>query len=695
MPKTCRTSGDMPNRLRLTALATGVSMALAMGGASTAMAQQATFNLPRIDVVGQTDADIARQPGAVNKVTREELELWQPLSTEDALRRVPGISIKKEEESAVIANIGIRGLSAADYKTLILEDGVPVAPGLFVGNGRYYNPRIQRMEGIEILKGPAALRYGPNTIGGVINYLTKEPEDGVSISGRIGSHNLRESTVEVGGSAPSGDARLGAVVTWAESDGFMDKGYRMSDVMIKGGMAIGENQWVSMKFSHYDNDANISYRGLFLDAYKSGADYNPAPDDWFLTERQSFDMNHEWQISNTMRLNTLVYWSQMYRDYWRYGVNQADSVAAGRWIYTDAVTGNNRAFERIGLDTRLKVDHNSFGMQNEAEIGLRFMDESMTDQRVRATRAQPRHGNVDRNEKQTAQSLAVFAENRFLVNERLAITPGLRIETYEQERDDRVNNDNDGTSRNTEVLPGIGATFQYSPQVQYYGGIYKAFSPPLNNQSIVDGVDQKLDAENSINLEIGVRAHHGNLRYELTAFHMDFDNQITPAVSGNLANANAGSTLHQGLEATMGYQWHNGFSLDANVTYIPTAEYRENRGGGIDRGNRLPYSPELMANVTLGYAAGPIRTALSGNYVGKQYGDGTNTKEITPVSGIWGGEIPSYHTFDLTGLYDVNSQFTVFGAIKNLTDERYIGGLRQGIYVGPERSFELGARYRF
>jgi Fe(3+) dicitrate transport protein len=43
----------------------------------------------------------------------------------------------------------------------------------------------------------------------------------------------------------------------------------------------------------------------------------------------------------------------------------------------------------------------------------------------------------------------------------------------------------------------------------------------------------------------------------------------------------------------------------------------------------------------------------------------------------------------------VNKQLSVFGAVKNLTDERYIAGLRQGIYVGPERSFELGAKYKF
>src|SRR5690606_11754488 len=190
-------------------------------------------NLPTIVVVGQAAGDIERQPGAVSIVTAEDLRIKQPRSTEEALRTVPGVAIKGEEETAIVANIGIRGLSSADYKTLILEDGVPVAPGLFVGNGRYYNPRIQRMDGIEVLKGAASLRYGPSTIGGVINYITREPRDGVELSVRGGSFDTREATLEVGGSSPSQEAHFGAVVTYAESDGFMDKGYEMTDIMIK------------------------------------------------------------------------------------------------------------------------------------------------------------------------------------------------------------------------------------------------------------------------------------------------------------------------------------------------------------------------------------------------------------------------------------------------------------------------------
>jgi len=43
----------------------------------------------------------------------------------------------------------------------------------------------------------------------------------------------------------------------------------------------------------------------------------------------------------------------------------------------------------------------------------------------------------------------------------------------------------------------------------------------------------------------------------------------------------------------------------------------------------------------------------------------------------------------------MSPRLTLSAAVKNLTDEHYIASLRQGIYVGPSRSFELGGRYRF
>lgn len=668
--------------------------------AATEQTQQIVV-LPTIQVIGSQEGSISKIPGAAVIVSQEQIQQFTPNSTEEILKRVSGVYVKPEEESAIVANIGMRGISSADYKTLILEDGVPVAAGLFVGNGRYYNPRIQRMDSIEVLKGSSALRYGPMNIGGVVNYRTKQPKDGALVDLSIGSWDTYKTTVELGGSSPTKDSNVGAILSWAKSDGFMDKSYEMKDAVIKAGTAIGDNQWVGVKFTHYENDANISYRGQFLGEYHAKKQNNPAPDDWFLTERNSFDINHRWDINPDTELQTLLYWSEMNRDYWRYGVNATASQAAGRWIYTDNVSGNNRAFERIGAETRLIAKNTIFNLPGEAEIGLRVMNEKMDDVTINATRATPRTGTTAKDTKDSAKSVALYAQNRFDISDQLSVTPGVRVERYEQQRDDKQKNETVKTS-NTEVMPGLGVTYQFIPAVQLYASVYKAFSPALNGDSLSGMKDQKLDAETAVSWELGLRGQQDAVRYELTAFRMDFDNQIIPANSNSdFQTTNGGKTYNQGLEGAVSLEFENGFDVFANLTWIANAEFkgdRYNKNGSLKSkdGDRVPYTPEWVANLGVGYTYAGLRSQLSANYTGSQFTDELNTKPIVEnTSGFFTGKIDAYTTVDLTTRYTLNDQVEFYGAVKNLEDKRYIASLRQGIYVGPERSFEAGVRYRF
>lgn len=601
--------------------------------------------LPVIEVIGKHEDAVSRQTGSVVLIDRERLELLQPLSTDDALRRVPGINTTSEEETGIVANVGLRGLSASESKSLILEDGVPVAPGLFIGNERYFNPRIQRIERIEVLKGSASLRYGPSTIGGVINYQTKTPDDGVLVSTRLGSFNTREATLEAGGRSESGDAFAGIVATHARSDGFMDKGYEMSDFMLKAGMALGSEHTVGMKFSYHENDANIAYRGLLLDDFRAGADYNPAPDDYFLTDRIGLDLNHEWRLSEHATLKTLAYWSEVTRDYWRYNVDTAASNAAGRWVYSDTLTGNNRSFDRYGLETRLSLQHELLGIASDAEFGFRFMQEESDDTRIRANRAADRTGVNDRHVVDSADSVAAHVQNRMQLTERLALTPGLRVESYEQTRRTLTDNKASADTSNTEVLPGVGATYEVTDTAQLYGGVYRAFSPASNGVALDGLTDQDLEGERSVNYEIGVRGLQGALSYEVAAFSMDFENQVVTGNSDpNLSQSNAGETLHQGMELVLGYELGGGFSLDSNVTWVAESEFRS----GENRGNRLPYAPEYLANASLNYSDGKLSAALTAHHRGEQYGDPTNQVAIPTgaAGGIWGGLLPSYTLYD-------------------------------------------------
>jgi Fe(3+) dicitrate transport protein len=440
---------------------------------------------------------------------------------------------------------------------------------------------------------------------------------------------------------------------------------------------------------------------LFPDAYKAGAQFNPAPDDWFLTERKAVDITHDWQINPDVSLQTLAFWSDMYRDYWRFQLNSANPTTTNAdgyrvWNFSDEVLGNNRSFDRLGLDSRMSISHSTFGIGNEAELGIRLMHEELLDQTVAADRATPRQPNQPllQDRLDSADSLALYVQNRFDLTDVFTLTAGLRMETYEQKRENRLGAGATDSYSNTELMPGLGATYQVAPAAQVFASVYRAFAPPLVG-SVLGSDKPPTKAESSINVELGVRGSSGRVRYEVAAFQIDFANQVEPGVSG-IRDPNEGSALIQGLEAGLGYDLGHGFRVDGNFTWIPTAEYGEDRPGEALKGNRLAYSPEWVANLSLAYQIGRLQTGLHFNYTGEVYGDGLNVKELTTESaGTWGGVIPSYYTIDLMGRYVVTSDFSLFGAIKNLTDEQYIAGLRQGIYVGPERSVELGANYRF
>ncbi len=694
------TQHDTAKSMTRTKLA--LALAVALNVSTQAIATE--IELPRIDVIGEGEQSVAKQPGAVAIIDKETLALMQPVSTQDALKSVPGIVIREEEGYGFIPNIGMRGLNPnRSQKLLVLEDGVPIAPGLFLANESYYSPHIERMQSIEVLKGAAGLRYGPTTIGGVINYQTKDPEQGAKVTAKVGSHGYRLLGLDAGGTAASGEALGGISLVKAEGNGFRHNGFDMTDLVAKGGMAIGDKQWVGVKFSHYDNEVNTSYVGLRPNEFRDDPTKNPAPNDYFLTDRNSFDINHEFEISDSMKLNTLLYWSQLTRDYWRREV-QARSADGTTFVPCDGsaycMNGNNRTFEMLGLDSRLHIAYDGFGMENEAEIGIRLHSDKLNNLKVRSkTDPNARSGDLTSDDTQEAQGIAFYGQNRFILNERVAITPGLRIETYDQSRKDELTGLS-GESSNTEVMPGIGATWQLAPQAQLFAGAFKGFSPAMVATAISgSGVDQQLDAERSTNFEIGVRGTAQRLSYEATAFHMDFSNQIIPqSESGGVGATvtNAGATLNQGLEGAIGYDLGAGWGVDANATWVPTAKFSSTKiVGGIDRnGNRLPYAPELTSNLSLKHTSGGLKSSLGIYHVSSQFVDPENTKAESADGRR--GEIPSYTTVNLNTHYTVNKQLSVFGTVRNLLDKKYIASRNpDGIFPGAERNFEVGMSYKF
>ncbi|MBI1835570.1 MAG: TonB-dependent receptor [Burkholderiales bacterium] len=677
-----------------------LALALALCCSATVAAQES--ELPRIDVFAKKAAQ--QQPGSVAVISKEKLEVLQPLSTQDALKTVPGVTVREEEGYGFIPNIGMRGLNSnRSQKVLVLEDGAPVAPSLFLANESYYSPRVERMEEIEVLKGAAGLRYGPTTIGGVINYKTKRTERGAAVTAKVGSHGYRLLGVDAGGANAKADMIGGISLVSAKGDGFRHNAFDMTDVVLKGGMALDENNWISAKATRYDNKINTSYVGLSPNEYLNTPEKNSAPNDFFLTDRSGIDFNHELTLSKNAQLNTLLYWSELRRDYWRREVDKrtADTTtfkACDGKAY--CMNGNNRTFDMLGVDSRLQFDYAGFGFQNEAEIGVRLHQEHLTNQKVGSkTDVNARTGDMREDVRSSAKSLALFGQNRFLITPDFAATVGVRVESYQQDIRNQLKSKSGETS-NTEFVPGLGLTWQLQPQTQLFAGIHKGFSPAMVATAVSpnaagDYVDQLLDAERSTNFELGLRGNQQALRYEVTLFQLDFANQIVnQSVAAGVTKANGGQTIHRGLEAGLGLDLGEGWSVDSNATYVPTAKFNNVVNGLGPNGNRIPYTPKLTGNLSLNYQMGGLKTSLSANYQASQFVDAANTV-LQSVDGRK-GEIDAFTTVSLNAQYQVNPQLSVFGTVRNLADKKYIVSRNpDGIFPGAVRNIEVGMRYKF
>ncbi len=674
------------------------SLALLYGSSFASWVKAQDIELPRIDIVGREENARQKIPGTVDVIDQKKMEELQPQSLQDVLKTIPGVNIRGDEGGlGSIPNIGIRGLHPGrSAKVLLLEDGAPIQPSLFISNASYYSPPVERINGIEVLKGASGLKYGPSNIGGVVNYLSKTPSHGFKLTGKVGNYGYRLAEIEAGGKSSSNGAIGGINVIQSESNGYQGNGFKMYDILMKGGIEIGENQWLSLKYTHYDNNINTSYVGLRPTQYINRIKDNPAPNDRFITQRNAVDLNHSIEISPDTKMNTLVYWSKLSRDYWRQSIldrRQDATIFRACNTGADCLIGRNREFQMLGLDSRINHAFNTFGIANEAEFGIRMHTESQINQLV-TSKTSAYSGRVTMHEDNKANSLAMYAQNRFLLTKDFALIPGVRIESYNQTRSNVITGKT-GSAKNVETIPQIGATWQLIPEAQMYGSVYKGFAPAQLSTAIDDkGVDQQLAPERSSNMELGLRGRAGGFTYDSALFSMNFSNQIVnQSLAAGISKANGGKTLHQGAELALAYAFNGGWGISGNATYIPVAKFVGTNSLGRD-GNRIPYTPKLISNLGVSYEKNGFSTLVSLNYVSAQYADSANTVVENAIGTL--GEMPAFTTVNWSANYAINKDWKVFGVINNIFDKRYIASRNpDGIIAGAPLNFQAGMSYQF
>ena len=712
------------------------------------LSEDGALVMPDLDVIGESPRELLEIPGAAAVVTSEQIEAAAPLDTSEMLRRVTGVHLVGEDGMSLRPNISIRGLDPERSRgALVLEDGIPIATAPYMNPGLYYAPPIERVERIEVIKGAGAILYGPQTVGGVVNFVTHAPpeEFTANVRAQAGSFGYVSASGSVGDT-------VGAIgylfeVGHRRFDGPRSLDLTATDISARFRAQASPTSWFDVKLNVYDEFSRSTYLGLTTPQFAADPTQNFAIYDRFPVRRYGAHLRHHALLGESVLLQTTAYAQQVSREWQRQDfdrcatedacdpgtaydrvingsgeqVDFADAPKDGSGVFFRDSTGNrNRYYDVAGVESRATWNYGlGEGVEGELLAGARVHTEVFKNQRINGENGGSLSGVIREDERYYGNALALYALNRFMMLDgALRVSPGARIEVLSSQRKIYRQRDESGTPTDLRgpidesvttaaVIPGLGVSYDVLDELTVYAGAHRGFSPPRTQDAVgSDGEVLDLEPEYSINYELGARGRMEDwLSGELTGFLLDFSNQIIEPTeaSGVVANGlvNAGQTTHMGVELSATYDalTHldvGEMSLPLTINYTLTqATFGDGWTDDIS-GNRLPYAPGHLLNFVLGYVH-PVGASaqISGTYVGEQFADNFETQDAT-LDGT-NGRIDAYFTLDARVAYTHSPwDLTVFVSGKNLTGDVHVASRRpQGIQPGGFRTIMGGVDWTF
>lgn len=722
-----RTLNRNTARLALTSLALVCVPALAVGAETAVGAQDQT-----IVVIGQRN-NLLKIPGSGSTIEEDDLIRARVFTINEALRQAPGVFVREEEGLGLRPNIGIRGLSPIrSTKVLLLEDGLPLGYAPYGDNAAYYHPPVRRFSRIEILKGASQVRFGPNSVGGVINYITPPAPDtfGGQIMLAAGSRGYGEADLTLGGPLLGFRTLLHANTT--QSDGSRDnQSLSINDIYLKAERDLTAQHAIAVRLSRFVEDSQITYSGLTEAEYQADPRQNPFVNDTFEIERLGGSALWRWTLSDALELKTSAWASWFDRDWWRQSSNSsqrpsdASDPLCGGLANLSSTCGNEgrlREYHTYGLESRLGFTTAWAGVDVSGEAGLKLSKERQNRLQINADTPRGRtpgtsvNGGVRENNIRRAEAVAAYASLTFDFG-RFALSPGFRHESIDYERENRLVAGPPvlGATSLSVAVPGLGATFELTDTMVAYAGYHRGFAPPrvediINNTT---GGSVDLEAEESDNFELGVRGSIvPGFSVDAAWFRLDFANQIVPAsVAGGTGATltSAGETLHQGIEVSargslkeMGLLDGNDLFFRVALTVVSDARYVGQRTSGVGgfaglsvTGNRLPYAPETLFTAAVGHSWGDwLEAQVEFTHTSEMFTDDLNT--IAPTANGQRGLIPSHSLWNATvNLNPPDWKVGVFATVKNIADTTYITDRARGVLPGTPRLVQVGLTARF
>ncbi|MGD1842354.1 MAG: TonB-dependent receptor [Thermonemataceae bacterium] len=655
---------------------------------------------------------LQKVPLSVTAINAEKIEQLQISNVNELGRITPNFQVYDDGGSA-FPLVAMRGITTID-NTPIVGMYVDDVPLFNIGSFPTYFNDIER---IEILKGPQGTLYGRNSIGGVINVVSKKPTNYTTGFVTAGYGNLNQYDFQAGLSLPIVKDKLFARINGGATgrDGYVENTFDNTELLGREVYAgnlrltfLPNNYWSFTLNAGVENRENIAYAliggfgatGQVIDSlvanhpYETRQNtngiystdtYNNAFKAGYDGNNFSFDAITAFQMTNLSRSNDDFDFSELaiqevlLQEEDLYTISQELRIASNterRFRWTGGLYFYH--IERIS-DSRIENGQDNAFFAPTPEIAAQYPYTQIDDNTI------------------VQNGFSVFGQAEYDLTERLTFTAGLRYELENSSLEASRRFEKDGEAfiypalgavpsqfdKQTEfdaISPKVNLAYQSTDNHLYYVNVARGYRPGGVNPFVADEGLAAFDPEFGWNYEIGTKntLWNNRARINASAFYITYQGQqlftILDIATVAFGRENIGNSRSYGLELESELVVAKGLNFMGSVGYLQTEftdyEYQFTADGVNiatfdNEGNEQVVSPNWTANLMLDYtfnisAKWKSNLALDYQYQSEMFLDPENTAAV-PAYGLLGGRL-------VVG----NKNFELALWAKNITDVVYI-----------------------
>lgn len=632
------------------------------------------YRLDAIKVSAQKrEENVQEVPLSVGVVSDVLLEETRTSELNDLGRIIPNLYISTAGGAGTFSYVGIRGRINSnvdvDPTVTVLVDGVPYDDFYSMSNNLLFD-----VERIEVLRGPQSTLYGLNSQAGVINIVTKQPDDNkrAKLFGEVAGSPEWDGSWRVGGSlsGPLVEGTLAGGISLMSKGqaGYIENentGNKYNDDHLTG--ARGNLVWtpaedwkITTGLAYSDLGANYGYTMLPYDN-KSAASIGQTQKDWkadldwdgmseVKTWAPNIKVNYD---SDPMEIISISAYRKTLQKYdFDFDLTPTPTLFGASDNQFQTFTQEVRLQSKKEEDSSLEWmtgyffhafdRHQKLGTGNPATSAVTYFIDS----------------------KLKGQSHAIFGQGTYRVlDDKLGLTLGLRQEWTSRDVESLANAFPETSITDSQFLPKFALDYRFNPDAMMYASITQGWRSGGLNPYSMSAANLEFKKETSWTYEVGARTQwlDRSLLLNASAFYTIYDDYQDDIRVGPLSRylANAPEVRIMGLETEAEARLSKAVLLTGFLGYV-NAEYRDFPDAvvGNFKGNKVISVPDFNASLALRYSFLEhfyIRPEVQG--VGTIYWDRANTTKQDP-----------YLTFNLkTGYSKDNYEIYLFG--ENLTNE--------------------------